>query len=98
MTLEAFCENLFLMTKKVGTDIGLYIGRVDQKNGFWQGDYKAAIDSSSNAVFTNLLQANKLNVKDKTTSNPHVAIIGETGSGKSYLTKLLFTYHTLLKT
>lgn len=98
MTLEAFCENLFFMTKKVGTDIGLYIGRVDHQNGSWQGDYKAAIGSSSNAIFTNLLQANKLNVKDKTTSNPHVAIIGETGSGKSYLTKLLFTYHTLLKT
>ncbi|MGQ7387999.1 ATP-binding protein, partial [Streptococcus suis] len=29
---------------------------------------------------------------------PHVAIIGETGTGKSFLTKLLFTYHSFLKT
>lgn len=97
MSLEAFCENLFFITRKVGTDIGFCIGRVDNQFSSWQGDYKSAIESSANPVYTNLLQANKLNVRGKTTSNPHVAIIGETGSGKSFLTKLLFSYHSLLK-
>lgn len=98
MSLEAFCENLFFMTKKVGTDIGFSIGRIDNQIDSWQGDYKKAIEASSIPVFINLLQANKLGVKDKSTNNPHVAIIGETGTGKSFLTKLLFTYHSFLKT
>lgn len=98
MSLKAFCENLFFMTKKVGTEIGFAIGRIDNQIDSWQGDYRKAIEASSSPVFTNLLQANKLGVKDKSTNNPHVAIIGETGTGKSFLTKLLFTYHSLLKT
>lgn len=98
MSLKAFCENLFFMTKKIGTDIGFSIGRIDNQIDSWQGDYKKAIEASSTPVFTNLLQANKLGVKDKSTNNPHVAIIGETGTGKSFLTKLLFTYHSFLKT
>ncbi|HEO8616112.1 TPA: ATP-binding protein [Streptococcus suis] len=97
MTLEAFCENLFFITRKVGTDVGFYIGRVDNQIASWQGDYQTAIQSSNNPVYTNLLQANKLKVDGKVTNNPHVAIIGETGTGKSFLTKLLFTYHSMLK-
>lgn len=97
MSLEAFCENLFFITRKVGTDIGFYIGRVDNQIDSWHGDYASAIQSSSNPVYVNLLQANKLKVAGKITNNPHVGIIGETGSGKSFLTKLLFTYHSLLK-
>lgn len=98
MSLEAFCENLFFMTKKVGTDIGFCIGRIDHQTTSWQGDFKSALASSSIPLFSNLLQANKLGVKNKITQNPHVAIVGETGGGKSFLTKLLFTYHSFLKT
>ena len=97
MSLEAFCENLFFTTRKVGTDVGFYIGRVDNQVDSWHGDYQRALEASSNPVYVNLLQANKLKVAGKVTNNPHVGIIGETGSGKSYLTKLLFTYHSLLK-
>lgn len=96
-TLEGFCENLFFITRKVGTDVGFYIGRVDNQVSSWQGDFESAIDSSNNPVYVNLLQANKQKVAGKITNNPHVAIIGETGSGKSFLTKLLFTYHSFLK-
>ncbi|MBF0777882.1 ATP-binding protein [Streptococcus cuniculi] len=96
-TLEGFCENLFFITRKVGTDVGFYIGRVDNQVSSWQGDFELAIDSSNNPVYTNLLQANKQKVSGKVTNNPHVGIIGETGSGKSFLTKLLFTYHSFLK-
>ena len=36
-------------------------------------------------MFSNLLQANKVGVKGKETSNPHTAITGSTGNGKSCL-------------
>lgn len=97
MSLQSFCENLFFTSRKVGTDIGFPIGRVDNQIKSWQGDYKKAIAASANPVYVNLFQANKLGVEGKITSNPHVGVIGETGSGKSYLIKLLFLYHSLLK-
>ena len=97
-SLRGLCENLMFTTKKVGTEIGFSIGRVDNEISSWYGDFQKALDSSTNVVFSNLLQANKVGVKGKETSNPHTAITGSTGNGKSFLTKLLFTYHSLLKT
>ena len=97
-SLRGLCENLMFTTKKVGTEIGFPIGRVDKEISSWYGDFQKALDSSTNVVFSNLLQANKIGVKGKETSNPHTAITGSTGNGKSFLTKLLFTYHSLLKT
>ena len=97
-SLRGLCENLMFTTKKVGTEIGFSIGRVDNEISSWYGDFQKALDSSTNVVFSNLLQANKIGVKGKETSNPHTAITGSTGNGKSFLTKLLFTYHSLLKT
>lgn len=97
-SLRGLCENLMFTTKKVGTEIGFPIGRVDNEISSWYGDFQNALDSSTNIVFSNLLQANKVGVKGKETSNPHTAITGSTGNGKSFLTKLLFTYHSLLKT
>ena len=96
-SLRGLCENLFFTKKKVGTDVGFPIGRIDKNIASWYGDFKRALDNSTNVVFTNLLQANKIGVHGKETSNPHTAITGATGNGKSFLTKLLFTYHSLLK-
>ena len=96
-SLRGLCENLFFTKKKVGTDVGFPIGRIDKESASWYGDFKRALDNSTNVVFTNLLQANKVGVHGKETSNPHTAITGSTGNGKSFLTKLLFTYHSLLK-
>lgn len=96
-SLRGLCENLFFTKKKVGTDVGLPIGRIDKNIASWYGDFKRALDNSTNVVFTNLLQANKIGVHGKETSNPHTAITGSTGNGKSFLTKLLFIYHSLLK-
>ena len=96
-SLRGLCENLFFTKKKVGTDVGFPIGRIDKESASWYGDFKRALDNSTNVVFTNLLQANKIGVHGKETSNPHTAITGSTGNGKSFLTKLLFTYHSLLK-
>lgn len=97
MSLKAFCENLFFTTRKVGTDVGFYIGRVDNQVSSWLGNFKKALSASSNPVYVNLLQANKIGVDGKVTNNPHIGVIGETGSGKSFLTKLLFIYHSFLK-
>jgi putative conjugative transposon protein len=96
-SLRGLCENLFFTKKKVGTDVGFPIGRIDKNIASWYGDFKRALDNSTNVVFTNLLQANKIGVHGKETSNPHTAITGATGNGKSFLTKLLFTYHSFLK-
>ena len=96
-SMRGLCENLFFTKKKVGTDVGFPIGRIDKESSSWYGDFKRALDNSTNVVFTNLLQANKIGVHGKETSNPHTAITGSTGNGKSFLTKLLFTYHSLLK-
>ncbi|GHU35673.1 conjugal transfer protein [Bacilli bacterium] len=95
-TLEGFCENLFFTGRKVGQDVGFYLGRVDSNPGSWQGDYKKALNSSACFAYANPFQANKLDVAGKTTSNPHIAIIGETGGGKSFLAKYLFLYSSLL--
>ena len=97
-SLRGLCENLFFTKKKVGTDIGFPIARIDNAVESWYGDFKGALSASNNVVFCNLLQANKVGVVGKETSNPHIAITGATGNGKSFLTKLLFTYHSVLKT
>ena len=96
-SLRGLCENLFFTKKKVGTDIGFPIARIDKEIASWFGDFKRALDSSTNIVFTNLLQANKIGIHGKETSNPHTAITGATGNGKSFLTKLLFVFHALFK-
>lgn len=96
-SLRGLCENLFFTKKKVGTDVGFPIGRIDKNIASWYGDFKRALDNSTNVVFTNLLQANKIGVHGKETSNPHTAITGATGNGKSFLTMLLLTYHSFLK-
>lgn len=97
MSLAAFCENLFFTTRKVGSDVGFYIGRVDNQLDNWHDETEKAIQASSNPVYVNLFQANKRGVEGKETSNPHIGVIGDTGQGKSYLIKLLFLYHSFLK-
>ncbi|MDD0675358.1 ATP-binding protein, partial [Shigella sonnei] len=42
-------------------------------------------------------QANKQGIAGKITDNPAFAIVGQTGEGKSFLTKGLFLCHSLLK-
>lgn len=81
----------------MGSDIGFYLGRVVDTIASFNGDIQRNIYASNKLVFYNLFQANKLGIKGKLTNNGHVAITGETGSGKSFLTKLLFSLHSLLK-
>lgn len=85
-------KNLFFTGQKVGQDVGFYIGRIDANKGSWYGDFKKAIESSINFAYVNPFQANKLDVAGKVTSNPHIAITGDIGGGKSFLTKYLFIF------
>lgn len=95
-TLAGFCENLFFTGRKVGQDTGFYLGRVDSHQGSWQGNRDKALNASVCFAYVNPFQANKQDVEGKITSNPHTAIIGETGGGKSFLAKYLFLYSSLL--
>lgn len=96
-SLEGFCQNMFFVTKEVGNKVGFPIARIDNEIASWGGDFMAALQASNRLVFSNLLQANKMGIKDKITNNPHVAITGATGNGKSFLMKLLFTLNSFLK-
>ncbi|WP_449453084.1 ATP-binding protein [Streptococcus suis] len=98
VSVEGFSENLFFVSQKVGNDVGFYLGKVDHQIESWFGDYKKALASSSNLIFADILEANKQGIDGKTTDNPHIAVTGDTGSGKSFLLKLLFLYHSLLRT
>lgn len=97
LTTESFAEQTYFTDNKVGSDIGFYLGRVVDTIASFNGDIQRNIYASNKLVFYNLFQANKLGIKGKLTNNGHVAITGETGSGKSFLTKLLFSLHSLLK-
>ncbi|MFR4176673.1 MAG: ATP-binding protein [Lactococcus raffinolactis] len=96
-TLEGFCENLFFTGRKIGQDTGFYLGRVDSHQGSWQGNREKALNASVCFAYVNPFQANKQDIEGKTTSNPHTAIIGETGGGKSFVAKYLFLYSSLLR-
>lgn len=97
VTVEGFCENLFFVAHKVGTDVGWYIGKVDGEISSWFGDFRAALGSSVNLVLADLLQANKLEVDGKVTNNPHILVTGDTGNGKSFAAKLIVLLHSLLR-
>ncbi|MDT2858532.1 ATP-binding protein [Lactococcus lactis] len=94
--LESFCEHLWFANNSVGSKHGFYIGRVVDRVDSYNGDTARAIEDSNKLVFFNMYEANK-KIKGKKTDNGHILIIGETGSGKSYLTKLLFLCHSLLR-
>ncbi|TFU31862.1 conjugal transfer protein [Streptococcus acidominimus] len=98
MSVRGFAENLFFVSQKVGTEVGFYLGKVDSKTKNWLGNFRDALVSSSNLVFTDVLEANKQGVDGKVTNSPHIAVTGDTGNGKSFLLKLLFVYHSLLRT
>ncbi|MEI4334240.1 ATP-binding protein [Streptococcus suis] len=98
ISVEGFAENLFFVSQKVGTDIGFYLGRVDNQSASWFGKFRDALASSVNLIFADVLEANKQDIDGKVTNNPHIAVTGDTGAGKSFLLKLLFVYHSLLRT
>ncbi|MFD1465006.1 ATP-binding protein [Lapidilactobacillus mulanensis] len=92
-TVEGFSENLFAVTNVLGNNTGWVIGRINMLSS--SIDANEAIRSSKKLVLWNQLAANK-NLKGSATASPHIAITGETGKGKSFLSKVLFFYMTLM--
>ena len=90
---RGLAETLFAVTNQVGTKTGTYLGRVDP---FVESEtLRESIRGSRNLVLYNILLANQGQEK-AVTDSPHVAITGETGKGKSYLTGMLFFSTALL--
>lgn len=84
-TVAGFAENLVFSGQRLGTHIGPYVGRVSTGES---STHEQALLSSRNCVFLNLLIGNK-GIAEAKTEVPHVSVSGDSGSGKSYLIKLL---------
>ena len=97
-TMAGFAESLFFTGQKVGSDVGLYMGRVDSRYDRWSGGYKEALQNSRNLVYYNLLQANKLDVEGKISFDGLVKVTGQMGMGKSFFVKQTFVTNSILKT
>lgn len=97
-TMAGFAESLFFTGQKVGSDVGLYMGRVDSRYDRWSGGYKEALQNSRNLVYYNLLQANKLDVEGKISFDGLVKVTGQMGMGKSFFVKQMFVMNSILKT
>ncbi|HIB3677885.1 TPA: ATP-binding protein [Enterococcus faecalis] len=95
-TIESFAELNFFTSLHAGTKLGFYLGRIDTTLEEKE-DRKSIISSSKNLIFMNMLLANKQNVDGKKTNNPHWALTGDTGNGKSVTAKTLFMQMALLK-
>ena len=97
-TMAGFAESLFFTGQKVGSDVGLYMGRVDSRYDRWSGGYKEALQNSRNLVYYNLLQSNKLDVEGKISFDGLVKVTGQMGMGKSFFVKQMFVMNSILKT
>ena len=97
-TMAGFAESLFFTGQKVGSDVGLYMGRVDSRYDRWSGGYKEALQNSRNLVYYNMLQANKLDVEGKISFDGLVKVTGQMGMGKSFFVKQTFIMNSILKT
>ncbi|HEL9639352.1 TPA: ATP-binding protein [Streptococcus suis] len=78
-----------------GNRIGWYIGRVDNNLKQWD-NLQRAVYSSKNLVLFNPTVGNKEDIEGKQTKNPHFAITGATGEGKSYLAEMIFLLTSFL--
>ncbi|MBS7576970.1 MULTISPECIES: ATP-binding protein [unclassified Enterococcus] len=95
-TIRTFCELNFFTSLKCGSNIGFYLGRVDNTLSEKE-NVKSMVSSSKNIILLNILLSNKQDIKGKRANSPHVLITGDTGSGKSVFAKKLFMENALLK-
>lgn len=95
-TVDSFAELNFFTSLHSGTNVGFYFGRVDSTLEEKE-DRESIIASSKNLIYMNMLLSNKQNIKGKRTNNPHVALTGDTGNGKSVVAKKLFMETALMK-
>lgn len=83
--LAEFCIGL---TKQLGSYLGWYLGRITDGEVLSRED--AVANSRMIALFHSFLAHE--GIEGATTDSPHIAILGSTGNGKSYLVKILFFY------
>ncbi|MTD40080.1 conjugal transfer protein [Erwinia sp. CPCC 100877] len=95
-TVDSFSELNFFTSLRSGTNLGFYFGRVDSTLEEKE-DREAIISGSKNLIYLNMLLSNKQGIKGKKTNNPHIALTGDTGNGKSVTAKKLFMECSLLK-
>ncbi|MGL9742120.1 ATP-binding protein [Enterococcus sp. DIV1368c] len=95
-TIESFAELNFFTSLKAGTSLGYYFGRVDTTLEEKE-DRKSILLNSKNLIYMNMFLANKQDVIGKKTNNPHWALTGDTGNGKSVTAKKLFMECATLK-
>ncbi|EOB3455117.1 ATP-binding protein [Enterococcus hirae] len=95
-TLETFAELNFFTSLKAGTNLGYYFGRVDTTLEEKE-DRQSVLLNSKNLIYMNMFLANKQDVIGKKTNNPHWALTGDTGNGKSVTAKKLFMECATLK-
>ncbi|MFD2307551.1 ATP-binding protein [Enterococcus termitis] len=95
-TVDSFAELNFFTSLRSGTNLGFYFGRVDSTLEEKE-DRESIIASSKNLIYLNMLLSNKQGIKGKKTNNPHIALTGDTGNGKSVVAKKLFMESALLK-
>ncbi|MDG3142859.1 ATP-binding protein [Streptococcus suis] len=93
--IGAFAEDLFFVKKQVGQDVGFYLGMIDPNTHSWHSRFEEAIRASDTPVFVNLFEANE-DIDGKDTSNPHIQVSGDTGTGKTFLVSYLHFYASLL--
>lgn len=89
---QTLAETLFAVTNHVGNHVGWVIGRVDPF--FETQSLDISVKASRNLVLFNAMVANQ-GIHTAKTDSPHIGITGETGKGKSYLTKLIFYYSSM---
>lgn len=95
-TVEALGELNFFTSLRAGTNLGYYFGRVDTTLEEKE-DRNSIILNSKNLIYMNMFLGNKQDIKGKKTNNPHWALTGDTGNGKSVTAKKLFMECATLK-
>ncbi|SJZ77870.1 AAA-like domain-containing protein [Pilibacter termitis] len=85
-TVKSFARMDFFTTQRAGNDIGYYFGRVDLDLSE-KINVNAIVQRSNKLIFRNFLLSNKNKIRGKRTNNPHVAVTGVTGGGKSVMCK-----------
>ncbi|MFK3937967.1 ATP-binding protein [Alkalihalobacillus sp. NPDC078783] len=92
-TQDGLAEGLFGVTADIGSKVGFFIGWIDPFAK--HTDLSSAIHSSRFPVLYHMFLANQ-QLRGSKTRSPHVLITGDTGTGKSFLAKLLFLYVSML--
>ena len=95
LTSQGIAEFLFAVDQQVGNTVGFYIGRGATSASV--NSTQEALNSSRRLVFFNPLVANEILDGSTKTTSPNIYITGKTGTGKSYLTKLLMKIVQMFK-